>query len=53
MKGQYTAAVLLLTAFLFGCGDNAGSPTGYSPAGTDDGALLMSALIGGYVPRRG
>jgi hypothetical protein len=41
MKGQFTAAVLLLTAFLFGCGDNAGSPTGYSPIGTEDGALLL------------
>lgn len=44
MRVRYTAGgalVLLLAALAFGCGDNAGNPTGFSPNGLGDAALLL------------
>jgi hypothetical protein len=40
MKIRFTL-VLLLAAFAFGCGDNAGNPAGFTPNGYGDSALLL------------
>jgi len=43
MKVRHTAwGVLLLAAFVSGCGDNGGNPTAYEPVGLGDAALLIA-----------